>query len=769
MWRTRRNVISAVVCIFGCALLVIIQRMVHGTVGGIIASLIFLGTILVAGILGGWKSGGAATVLGLFSAIFLFSPPFLNRVNSSPVELFRLVSFTLLGATLTAVCELLQRAWRRIEDRQRLLEEEINERRRAQFAEQARADELMTTLASIGDGVIRTDEKGQVTYLNPVAEELVGWKTQEAAGRRLSDVFHVVSEITRQSIENPADIALKQGCTVGLANRTILISRNGNELPIDDSAAPIRDASGQIIGSVLVFRDISERQHGQAALRESERRYRAIGESIDYGVWVCDSTGRNTFASESFLRLVGLTQEECSDSGWEAVLHPDDAESTIAAWNECIRCGDRWDHEHRFKGTDGQWHHVLTRGVPVRNEQGEITSWVGINLDINRLKQVEEELRDDDRRKDEFLATLAHELRNPLAPIWNSLQILKMPTVDPETARQTRDMMERQVHHLVRLVDDLLDVSRVMRGKIVLRREHVELATVLARAVETVQPLIDAQGHRLEVSLPSTSLPMNADPVRLAQVIGNLLTNSAKYSEANGHIRLSARQEGDLVVLRVQDNGIGIAADMLPHIFELFVQADHSSAKSLGGMGVGLTLVKNLVEMHGGTVEAQSAGLGKGSEFVVRLPLVIDTHPNQNTDDQETQHPSSSPSGLRLLVVDDNKDAACSLAMLLQLRGHEVRVAHSGADALELVANYIPNLVLLDIGMPVMDGYEVSRRMRQTPGLENTVLAALTGWGQAEDRRRTAEAGFDHHLMKPPEPLVLETLLAGLRRQQYPT
>ena len=379
--------------------------------------------------------------------------------------------------------------------------------------------------------------------------------------------------------------------------------------------------------------------------------------------------------------------------------------------------------------------------------------------------QLYQALREADRRKDEFLATLAHELRNPLAPIRNALQILKMPRVDAATAERSRDMMERQVHHLVRLVDDLLDVSRVMRGKIELRRERVELATVVARAVETVQPLVDAQGHQLSVRLPPESLPLDADPVRLAQVVGNLLTNAAKYTEPDGRIWLTAERDGDVAVLRVRDTGIGIAPDMLPRIFELFVQVDHASTKAQGGLGIGLTLVKNLVEMHGGTVEARSDGLGKGSEFVVRLPLAAqELDQDRGRRGGRAGHQPPPPSGHRLLVVDDNQDAADSLAMLLRLQGHEVRVAYSGLAALEMTKTYTPDVVFLDIGMPGMDGYEVARRLRQQPGLEKVVLAALTGWGQQEDRRRTAEAGFDHHLVKPPEPDAVEGILAGLKR-----
>jgi PAS domain S-box-containing protein len=376
--------------------------------------------------------------------------------------------------------------------------------------------------------------------------------------------------------------------------------------------------------------------------------------------------------------------------------------------------------------------------------------------------QLYQALRETDRRKDEFLATLAHELRNPLAPIRNALQILRMPRVDAGTVERSREMMERQVHHLVRLVDDLLDVSRVMRGKIELRREPVELATVVARAIETVQPLVDAQGHELSVRISPESLLIDGDPVRLAQVVGNLLTNAAKYTESGGRIWLTAERDGDMAALRVRDNGIGIAPAMLPRIFELFVQVDHASTKAQGGLGIGLTLVKNLVEMHNGIVQARSDGLGRGSEFVVRLPLsVVKVEQEQGGQaGPQTQPPTS---GYRLMVVDDNRDAADSLAMLLRLQGHEVRVAYSGVAALEMTKAYSPDVVFLDIGMPGMDGYEVARRLRQQPGLEKVVLAALTGWGQQEDRRRTAEAGFNHHLVKPPEPKAVESVLAGLK------
>jgi PAS domain S-box-containing protein len=373
------------------------------------------------------------------------------------------------------------------------------------------------------------------------------------------------------------------------------------------------------------------------------------------------------------------------------------------------------------------------------------------------------ELRLQDRRKDEFLATLAHELRNPLAPIRNSLEILKLPQVEPEIAQQTREMMERQIQHLIRLVDDLLDVSRVMRGKIELRREVVELPSIVARAVETAQPLLTAQRQELTLSLPPAPLRLHVDPVRLSQVLGNLLTNAAKYTDAGGRIWVSAQQEQEQVVISVRDNGMGISPQLLPRVFELFVQADPTATRSQGGLGIGLTLAKNLVELHQGKIEAHSAGVGQGAEFRVRLPLFTEPAATRRKDDRPSLR-GASP-GYRLLVVDDNQDAARSLAMLFKLQGHEVKVAHDGLSALNLVETFLPDVVFLDLGMPGMDGFEVARRLRQKPAHARTVLAALTGWGQREDRQRTADAGFDHHFVKPVEPKAIAWLFEALKNR----
>ncbi len=384
---------------------------------------------------------------------------------------------------------------------------------------------------------------------------------------------------------------------------------------------------------------------------------------------------------------------------------------------------------------------------------------VQLEESIQERARVEEALRDADRRKDEFLATLAHELRNPLAPIRNSLHILRLSTGRDPAAEQVCEMIERQVGYLVRLVDDLLEVSRITRGKVELRMEPVELAAVIRSAVEASRPLIQASGHRLAISLPPQPLILVGDPVRLTQIFANLLNNAAKYMNQGGQIWLSAKRENGNVSVCVRDTGIGITAEMLPHIFKMFTQVDRSQRQSQGGLGIGLTLVKTLVEMHGGKVQARSPGLDQGSEFVVSFPLSTDHFA------LEKRAPETRVSVLpnrRVLVVDDNRDAAVSLGKLLGVLGAEVQVAHDGPSALAVVPTFRPNVVLLDIGMPGMNGYEVARRIREQPDGRNLMLIALTGWGQEQDRRLASEAGFDHHLLKPADVSALKSLFMSM-------
>jgi signal transduction histidine kinase/ActR/RegA family two-component response regulator len=411
------------------------------------------------------------------------------------------------------------------------------------------------------------------------------------------------------------------------------------------------------------------------------------------------------------------------------------------------------------------WHLTVGReelaGMALFGLLGALLSVLADRLRRTR-RQVErrsEELAEAHRRKDEFLAMLGHELRNPLAPIKNAARLLRLRGTADEQVGWAGRVIERQAAQMARLLDDLLDVSRISRGKITLRRQQIELAEVVERAVESSRPLIEDRRHELVESLPPGPVWLEADPVRLAQVIANLLNNSAKYTEDGGRITLSAVTEAGELVLRVRDTGVGIAPEMLPHVFEMFTQADRSSERSQGGLGLGLTLVKRLVEMHGGSVEAKSDGTGRGSEFVVRLPVIVPL-PVQGAEVSKSGEQAATNTKFRILVVDDNRDAAEGLSLLLQMRGHDVRIAFDGLAGLEEARLFRPDVALLDIGMPKLSGCELARRIRGEAWGEGTVLIALTGWGQEGDRRRSAEAGFDHHVVKPVDPDTLQELFS---------
>jgi PAS domain S-box-containing protein len=376
--------------------------------------------------------------------------------------------------------------------------------------------------------------------------------------------------------------------------------------------------------------------------------------------------------------------------------------------------------------------------------------------------QLYRELREADRRKDEFLATLAHELRNPLAPIQNGLHVLRLAHGGTEMVADARTMMERQVAHMVRLVDDLMDVSRITRNKLELRKERVSLATVIATAIETSRPLLERAGHTFSTTMPPTPVYLDADPVRLAQVFSNLLNNAAKYTEPGGAITLTAGSAGGEAVVRVRDTGLGIPADALPRVFDMFSQVDRNMERAQGGLGIGLTLVRRLTELHGGEVSVASDGPGRGSEFTVRIPLA--TRAGERAE--RPPHVAEGVGGARrrVLVVDDNDDAAATLGMMLELWGNEVRTAHDGLVGVEQAEQFRPDVILLDIGLPMIDGYETCRRIRRQPWAKDVVIVALTGWGQDEDRRRSREAGFDHHLVKPVDATHLADLLASSAR-----
>ncbi|HTU17007.1 MAG TPA: PAS domain S-box protein [Gemmataceae bacterium] len=908
---------------------------------------------------------------------------------------------------------------------------DVTARKRAEKELQQERDRLRVTLASIGDAVITTDTEGRITFLNGVAESLTGWTNAEAVGQPLDAVFRIVNEETRKPGENPAKRVLRRGVVVGLANHTVLIRKDGTERPIDDSAAPVLDGQGLVVGCVLVFRDIRERRRLEqenadrlraasllAAIVESsddaivsksldgiiqtwnaaaERLFgytaeQAVGRHIsliippdrtdeEAGIIATLKTGQRidhfdtvrlrsdgqpvlvsltiSPVKDEASRVIGaskiarditgqrraeererrllaeaatanakfraffdqgplftgvmaldgtlleanrLSLEACGYSKeqvigkkfWECAWWSPSPEliETIKAASAQTAAGELFRAELPYYVADGSERVVDFILVPIKDETGRVlflastgtditdrkraeadrqkfvtlienstdfiaicdlagipffvnraglemvglhgieqarhtpirdfffpedqarimdeffpsvletghgemdvrfrhfrtgeARWMAykvltltdaagrpvglatVSQDVTERRRLEDNLRklasdlsEADRRKNEFLATLAHELRNPLAPIRNALQIIRL-SPNREAREHARTLMERQLRQMVRLVDDLMDVSRITRGKVELRKEQVELAKVVQQAVETSRPLIEAMGHHLTLDMPPMPIVVNGDLTRLAQAFANLLNNAAKYTERGGRITLRVEQQGSDAVVSVRDTGVGIPAQMLPKVFELFTQVDHSLERSQGGLGIGLSLVKGMVEMHGGSVEARSAGHGMGSEFVVRLPVLLALAGEQRRDEADRQ-PTTPKARRRILVADDNRDSADSLALLLNIMGNNTQTVHDGLEVLEVAASFRPDVILLDIGMPKLNGYETARRIRQQPWGSNVLLVAQTGWGQEDDKRLSKEAGFDVHMVKPVDPAALEKLLSELQ------
>ena len=642
-------------------------------------------------------------------------------------------------------------------------------RRRAEEALRQQSEWLRITLASIGDAVITTDADGRVTFMNAVAQALTGWSQADALGQLLTDVFRIVHEDTREPVENPAMLALQTGTIVRLANHTVLLARTGAEHPIDDSAAPIRDESGATVGAVLVFRDVSDRKRTDLA----RAHLAAIVESSDDAI--VSKTLQSIILSwnQGAERLFGYSADEAIGQPITMLLPPDRRDEEQQILDRIIR-GERIEHFETVRvPKDGRRIDISLTISPIRDARGEIVGASKVARDISLRKSLEarnSELREREqlarqeaeaanRAKDEFLAMLGHELRNPLSPILTALQLMKLR--GGGGLERERTVIERQVSHLTRLVDDLLDVSRIARGKVELKEELVEIAEVVAKAIEIATPLLDQRTHALDVDVPRR-LWVRGDSIRLNQVVSNLLTNAAKYTPPGGRITVRATDERGEIVIRVRDTGIGIAPDVLPRVFDLFVQERQAIDRSQGGLGLGLTIVRNLVERHGGTVSAHSDGPGTGSEFVVRLPRAnVPVEPEVAADVESASEAVISPSdaALRILVVDDSVDGAEMLAAALSAKGYRTQVAFDAPAALRIAVEFRPAIAFLDIGLPVMDGYELAARLRGLPELNGIRLFALTGYGQEADRQKTRDAGFDHHFVKPIDLDAIEAIL----------
>ncbi len=573
-----------------------------------------------------------------------------------------------------------------------------------------------------------------------------------------------------------------------------------------DAAAPRFGADGRFLGYIGSVIDITERKQAEVATRHRSEQVRRLAEAATGLNTVHDVPSIMGLVNEEARSLIGAHQSVSSmtvNEDWRQSLVVVSFSEKYAKWRGYDEKPDgsgiyslvcRMNQPMRLTQTELEAHpafkrfgkhaanHPPLRGwlavpftglrqgnvglIQVSDKyEGEFTAddeavlvqlaqMASVAIDNSRLV---EDLRESDRRKNEFLAMLAHELRNPLAPIRNAVQIMRLTGGNAEAVHSASEMMERQIGQMVRLVDDLLDVSRISRGKIELRRGRIELASAVNHAVEAIRPQCKSRDHALTATLPPQPVYLNADPTRLAQVVGNLLNNACKFTERGGRIWLTVERERGEAVIRVRDTGIGIAADQLPRVFEMFTQVDTSLERTQGGLGIGLTLVKKLVEMHGGTVEVHSAGIGQGSEFVVRLPILVET---AKPAPEPTVSEPTRTTARRILVVDDNWDSAESLAILLELTGNKTHTAYDGLEAVEAAATFKPDVVLLDIGLPKLNGYEAARKIREEPWGKSMMLVALTGWGQEEDRQRSREAGFDAHLVKPVDHAALTKLLA---------
>jgi len=664
------------------------------------------------------------------------------------------------------------------------------ERRRA-VREQVEINARLNAMldASTHSSILVTDPAGVITIFNTGAERMLGYTAAEMIGRATPLILHDTAEVDARADELAAELGRPvQGfeALVARARREghdvrewTLVRKDGARIAVLLAVTAVRDPEGNVRGFLAIATDLSQRQAAERRLRESEGRLRRLVEANIFGVAFGEMTGALTDANDAFLEMVGYSRDDLIDGGvhWLNIVAETSGRWVRRCRVQLARQGSCTPFEILVRRKDGRTLPILL-GL-ARLDETRIDARapiVAFCLDLTERKQLEDELRrhaadlaEADHRKNQFIAMLGHELRNPLAPIRNAVRVMRMGGEDDPDLAWARDVIDRQVQQLAHLVDDLLELARVNRGKVRLQMQPTDVAAVVSAAVETSRPEIDAHRHCLTIAAPPERTLVMADPLRMAQVLSNLLHNAAKYTEDGGTIRLSAAVEGGQVAFRVLDDGIGIPAAMLDRVFDVFTQVDRTLDRSEGGLGLGLSLVRGLVEMHGGTVEARSEGLGRGSEFIVRLPLLAPDPAEAPAapPPEAAGAPADPPAGAavpprRVLVVDDNITSAQSLALILQYEGHDVQVVHDGPTALQAVRANRFDVVFMDIGLPGMTGYEVARRIREIPELAGLTMAAVTGYADDEARRLSHEAGFDRHLVKPADPDAILAVVASL-------
>ena len=870
--------------------------------------------VLISALVGGVGPGFLAVALSAVAAAYLIFAPIGSPALNDPLDLFRLALFVVFAGSIAAAVGLRRRAQRRADEARRW---------------------LSTTLGSIGDGVIATDNAGRVVFMNPVSEQLTGWKSAEATGRELAEIFRIVNESTRATVESPVARVLSSGTVVGLANHTVLIARDGTEHPIDDSAAPIADESGSVAGVVLVFHDVSERrtlerarERAEQELRVSERRYRTLVEAtpLAQAVWTATVDGEIHW-SDDWMRITGQTPEELASGGGMSTVHPDDAQRTSAGWRQAIANARPYEDELRVRVAGGRYRWFAIRAVPVRLDDGTITEWVGVIADVHDRRRPEEEARfinratdlltstsldyeetlrtlarlcvpelgdwcaidvardgapyerlvvehadpekvkfaveldrrfraapevdpiarvmatrepqliedipdallrelttsreeyelaralglrswiiapmiargrtlgsiavvgsesgrryseedlplvlelarraalsvdnarlfreaeDASRAKDEFLATLSHELRTPLTAIVGWASMMQIGATDAETTRIAIETILRSAKSQGELIDDLLDLSRVVAGKLNLNVTAVDLVRLTEEAVVAARPAAEAKRLALTFHANVPAALVRGDERRLQQVIWNLLTNAVKFTDS-GSIGVTLTTSEHRARVQVADTGRGIEPAFLPHVWERFRQADSSASRQHGGLGLGLAVVRHLVELHGGTVSARSGGAGRGATFTIELPLAT---AESNDAPAATNRPASILAGSRVLLVDDDADTRIVISTMLRRYGALVTLAASADEALRIFPETQPHVVLSDIAMPGQDGYSLLVRLRAHSAVPVIAVSAIS---TTEDRARALQAGFADFLRKPVEPQHLAETIA---------
>jgi two-component system CheB/CheR fusion protein len=602
---------------------------------------------------------------------------------------------------------------------------------------------------------------GQVAGTAPAAGLLCGLAISRAETMLLADPgehYPMLASITPPVTEAICVPIQAEGRIVG----TLWAMAHDHGTVFDATDARILRTLGHFVAARLastggVRHELEKLKLAQAALAKSEENFRTLAESLPAKIFVSDLEGNTIYANRRLYQVTGAPPGSLLGQGWSTYVHPDDLPGVLETMERAMRLGIPYEVDYRFRTAAGyRW--FMVRGNAIEDESGGVVGWCSAAIDIEDARQAQAALQAANDTKDVFLATLAHELRNPLAPIRNATRVLAAPKADAKSLQWCREVIGRHVSIMARLLDDLLDISRITRGKLELRREPVQLWSLLGSAIETSRPLLDARRHELVVRPSDECVRLHVDPVRITQVIANLLNNAAKFTPAGGRIELSVQPSPAEIAIEVTDNGVGLQRDALQRIFTMFSQVDQHREGEEGGLGIGLALVKGIVTMHGGRVEALSAGIGHGSTFRVVLPRL------PVADDDLAAQPKVQTvfRPRRILVVDDNQDIAASLAMFLELEGHTVQVAHSGTDALGLARDFAPDIALLDVGMPGMDGYQLAQHLRQDACTARATLIAVTGWGSQADKDKATRAGFDHHLTKPVDPDQLAELLVRL-------